>query len=325
MKIDYLCIRFFALLWLSAVSAYAIPLASAKVLVANGSASYSNAETESTPLFEGAILSQGDTIVTGNSGVVHLIFSNGVGLTIAEDTELVFSKLEQRSFWRDDPDEIPEEEVSRSTTILELKYGSIKGHVKNLREDSIFRISTEFGNALILGTKFFMELYYDAFRKQFVLNVHNIDGMIDFVTKFSGQINYKLKNIVSKKYESKATVNQVARIPPKHAISIQESSFDPKYKELVSLFPKDAKSRLLLSNETIEPFPADQAREVTVVSPNGTESEVNSVLEKLESNVIEGAEPDFPLEEIAPNAFTEEPSVPLEDIIPDTIAEEPAQ
>ena len=268
-----LYVRFFALLCLSAVAAHAIPLASAKVLVIEGAVSYGAPGAENTPLVKDTIISEGDSIITGNTGVVHLIFSNGAGLTIEESSNLVFSELEQKPFWKSNPEEYPKEEVSKSTTILELKYGNIKGHMKGLRDDSEFRIKTQFGDALVAGNLFFAELYYDPFRNEFVFNVQNINGLVDLITKFSGPVKFGRNGMAIKSYDTKADILQVVRIPPKQTFSIRKSRFSPGFRNSVQQFPKDAKSRLVLGLETIEPFAEDQeVQEVRLVSPNGTEN-----------------------------------------------------
>ncbi|MGK0176704.1 MAG: hypothetical protein ACJAT5_001077 [Lentimonas sp.] len=270
-----LYVRFFAFLCLSAVVAHAIPLASAKVLVVEGTASYGLPGAEDTPLAKDTIISEGDSIITGNTGVVHLIFSNGAGLTIEESSNLVFLELEQKPFWKSNPEEYPEEEVSKSTTVLELKYGNVKGHMKGLRDDSEFRIKTQFGDALVAGNLFFLELYFDPFRNEFVFNVQNINGLVDLITKFSGSVKFGRNGMAIKSYDSEADILQVVRIPPTQTFSIRKSRFSPGFRNSVQEFPKDAKSRLILGLDTLEPFPADQrVQDVSVVSPNGTEGTV---------------------------------------------------
>ena len=269
MKSCLFYLRLFVLLCLSAVAAHAIPLASVKVVAAKGTVSYSISGSKEMPLVKNTIISGGDSIATGSDGVVHLIFSNGAGLTIEENSNLVFSKLEQKPYWKDNPEEYPKEEISESTTELELKYGNLKGNVEGLREDSEFRIKTKLGDALVSGKMFFIELYYDSFRKEFIFNVQNIDGMIDLITKFSGPIEFERNGMAVKSYDSKADALQIVRIPPKQTFSVRKSRFSPGFRNYVDLFPKDAKSRLILDIEAIEPYPNDQ--EIMVVSPNGTE------------------------------------------------------
>jgi hypothetical protein len=269
MKFYSFHLRFFALLCLSAATSLAIPLSSAKVLAVNGSASYGVVGAENTPLAQGTILSEGDSIVTGKDGTVYLVFSNGAGLTIESKSNLTFSKLKQKPYWKSDPEDYPEEEISKSTTVLELKYGNIKGSVEGLREDSEFRIKTKLGDALVSGNLFFIELYYDAFRSEFVFNVQNISGMIDLITKFSGPIKFEQNGMAIKSYDADGDTLQAVRIPPKQTFSLRKSRFSPGYRNYVDNFPKDATSRLILDMEAIEPYPADQ--DVMIVSDNGTE------------------------------------------------------
>ena len=134
--------------------------------------------------------------------------------------------------------------------------------MKSLREDSEFRIETEFGDALVSGNTFFVELYFDSFRNDYVFNVQNINGVVDLITKFSGEAKFGRNNMIAKKYDSEADGLQIVRIPPKQTVSIRKSSLSPGFRRFVHQFPKDAKSRLILDFENIEPFPmpaADQA------------------------------------------------------------------
>ncbi len=268
MKAYYLCIRLFAFLCLSTLTSQAIPLASAKVLVVEGKASYGVPKEENMPLTEGTILTQGDSIVTGNNSVVHLIFSNGAGLTIEEGSNLVFSELEQRAFWKSYPSEIPKEEYSRSKTILELKYGKIKGHVSSLREDSEFRINTILGDVEASKNLFFVELFYSPLMSEYVLNVQNINGLVNLYTKFSGYVKFGRKGVAKKSYDATSEITQIIRIPPNKILSIKSSSLDNAFKTADYPLPKTARSQLVFGLEAIEPFPADQ--EVIEVSPNGT-------------------------------------------------------
>lgn len=257
-------------LFLGAIAVSAMPLASAKVILVKGTASYGAPGEEKTPIAKDTVLGEGDSIITGDTGVVYAVFSNGVGLTVEENSNLVFSRLEQRPFWRDDEDEVPKEEISQSKFILELKYGSLRGHAKGLRDDSEFRIKTSLGDVLALENLFFTELYYDSFQRKIVLNVQNVNGLVDLITKFSGSVKFGRKSKIKQSYDPNAETFQVVRIPPKRSISMQGSTSDPAFRDLVKQFPKSTKSRLVSEFQTIEPFVADQ--EVTVVSDNGSDS-----------------------------------------------------
>lgn len=326
MKIYCLYTRLFAFLCLSALAVQAIPLSSAKVLIVKGAASYGALGSEETPITEGAILFEGDSIVTGSMDVVYLIFSNGVGLTIEENSNVVFSKLDQKPFWRDNPDEYPEEEISKSNFVLELKYGVVKGHVKGLRKDSEFRIKTMLGDAIVSGNLFSMRLVYDSFKKKYILDVQNVNGIVDFVTKFSGPLQFGRSPAVNKSYDTDASVFQIVRIPPKRAISMRGSRFDPKFGNLYQRFPKDSKSKLVAEFDTIEPFITPIDQEVMVVSPNGTPddmAESDAVVEGEPSALMEG-EPDILVEETMPKPLSEEimPDIVAKEVMPDIVVEE---
>ena len=268
----YCCfnLRFLALLCLSAVVANAAsPLANVKVISTKGTISYGAPGSEDIPLIENTILSEGDSIITGSSGVAHLVFSNGAGLTIEENTNLVFSKLKQKPYWKDNPEEYPKEEISNSTTELELKYGNLKGNVGGLRQDSEFRIKTKLGDVLVSGNSFFVGLYYDSIRQEFVFDVKNIDGKVDLVTKFSGPIELARNGTAKKSYDPEADALKLVRIPPGKTFSVQKSSLSPEFRNYVKQFPKDTTSRFASDDKFTQPYPNDQ--EVMVVSPNGTE------------------------------------------------------
>jgi len=267
MKTYYLCIHLLALLILSAAPVHALPLASAKVLVVKGAATYGEPGSEINELTEGTILSSGDSVVTGETGVVHIIFSNGAGITIKGSSNLVFTRLEQRPFWKNDPSDIPEQEVSKSTTLLELKYGNIRGHVGTLREDSKFGVQTLLGEVLVSGELFFIEIFYNKYKSEYILNAQNINGEVYLKTKFSGSVKFGRGNNVIKQYAPKDEAFQIVRIPPKHSVSIRKSIFSPALRKSKGDLPKSAQSRLAFELENVEPFQSDQE----VVSPNGTE------------------------------------------------------
>ncbi len=312
--------RLFAFLCLSILGVQAVPLSSAKVLLVKGSASYGAPGSEDTAITEGAILSEGDSIVTGSLDVVYLIFSNGVELTIEESSNVIFSKFEQKPFWRDNPEEYPEEEISRSNFVLELKYGVVKGHVKGLRKDSEFRINTILGDTIVSGNLFSMRLVYDYFQKKYVLDVQNVNGIVDLITKFSGPLQFGRSRTINKSYDTSASDFQVVSIPPKRSISMRGSRFNPKFGNLHKQFPKDSNSGMVAEfntvTPTVEPFRAaiDQ-----IVSTNGTlgVAEPEAVEGELRSALVEG-EPDVLVEETVPGIVVEEviPDIVVEEVVP---------
>ena len=335
MQIYCLYIRFLILLCLSVVTAYAMPLSSAKVIISKGIASYEGPETEITPISEGTILSEGDSITTSDSGVVYLIFSNGVGLTIEENSKLVLSKLAQRPFWRSELDELPEEEISRSNFILELKYGRIKGEVKGLRKDSKFRIKTLMGDFLPSKNLFFAKLFYDPFRRKIILTVQNVNGLIDLITKFSGSVKFGRKNNMEKSYDPESLTYQIVRIPQKRSISIKgsRSCFAPNFKSLIQQFPKGVKPRLVTEFETIVPSVDDPEEVVTdnIDSPeNVAESDTTvediTVEEEPKDIMVDEIVPEKSIESTMPESIEEEivPASVFEGVVPETSIKEVA-
>ena len=255
---------------MSTIAASALPLSSAKVSVVNGTANYGAPGVEVTPITKGSIIAEGDSIVTSDTGIVYLVFSNGVSLTLEENSNLVFSGLEQRPYWRGNDDEIPEEEISQSKFILTLNYGSLRGYAKGLRKDSEFRIKTSLGDILAVENLFFVEIYYDSFQRKIILNVQNVNGLVDLITKFSKPLKFGRKSKINQQYDPGSETYQIVRIPPKRSISMQAPTSNPEIEALVQQFPTSAKSRLVSEFQTIEPFIVDQQ----VVSPNGSDGPV---------------------------------------------------
>lgn len=280
MKFYRIHIQIWAFLCLSTLTVQAMPLASAKVVSTKGGASYGSSEDTLKPLTEGAIVSKGDKIVTGKAGVVNLVFANGVELIVEKTTSVVFSNLEQGSFWKSNPAEYPEEEISQSTTVLELEYGNLRGNAAGLREDSEFRIQTKLGDVLVYENKFFVEIYYDPVRSSFALNAQNIDGSMAVITKFSGSVEFASNKKAVNSFDSEADI-QIISIPQKLTMSMRESSFSPEFRAYVDKFPKSAKSRLITDIQAnkayfdMEPEPFFNDQEVSVVSDNGTEGTTN--------------------------------------------------
>ena len=194
-----------------------------------------------------------------------------------------------------------------------------------MRKDSEFRIKTMLGDAIVSGNLFSMRLVYDSFKKKYILDVQNVNGIVDLVTKFSGPLQFGRSPTVNKSYDPDASVFQIVRIPPKRAISMRGSRFDPKFGNLYQRFPKDSKSKLVAEFDTIEPFITPVDQEVMVVSPNGTPEDVAEpeVFVEGEPSALMEGEPDILVEEVMPDIVVEEvvPGIEVEDIEQDTAVE----
>lgn len=260
---NYLFLSFILIVGIS--TAYSMPPSSAKVLVVKGTASYGLPGKESSPLTDGTILSQGDSIVTGKAGVVHLVFSNGAALTIEGGSNLVFSELIQEPFSTGGATSIVESETSTSKTRLELRYGSIRGQVNSLQPNSEFRVATAMGDILASGNLFFAELYFDLTKNSYILNVQNINGIVGLSTSFSGSLNFGRKNLATKAYNTESGTERLVNIPPNKAMSIIASALRGEFINSTK-FPRDTKSRLDFP-ESLQQFSFSVDQEV---SPNGT-------------------------------------------------------
>jgi len=89
MKSPYLHLILLALFGLSSLTATAAQqLASAKVLSMSGTVTSASEDGVESPLMIGAILSQGDSIVTGAWSTALLVFSNGSEILVTEETSI---------------------------------------------------------------------------------------------------------------------------------------------------------------------------------------------------------------------------------------------
>ena len=260
-----LCLFFLALLFSGTAVVNAVQLASAKVLYVNGDVTYSASDTEEMPLAEGMILTEGHGITTYDMSSVYLIFSNGSELSLEENSNLVLAKLEQAPFEGSDSDSYPQADPSKSTSILKLNHGSIKGHVKQLRSVSEFKVETRFGTASILGTRFIVEMYYDKTSNELVFNIQNIDGRVDLTSSFFGLLKFGRYSAVNVAYSADSKAVQTVSIPPTRTVSVRKSAEAPELKGLVQQFPEVFESKIVLDISPLQPLVVDQ-----VVSPNGS-------------------------------------------------------
>lgn len=166
---------------LSALSAHAAQLASAKVLKVEGTVSKYAPDGSNTPLKAGDILTEGDSISATALSSAFLVFSNGSEITVNENTSFSISKLEQSTFSGSQSYEQLQADPSQSQTLLELNYGELGFHVKKLQAGSTFNIETPLGTAAIRGTQGTVKLYYNAELGEFILIVTNDDGLVDFI------------------------------------------------------------------------------------------------------------------------------------------------
>lgn len=270
MKNSRLLLALLALFGLSVLSVNAAQLASAKVLSVSGTVNSHSENGDETPLIVGAILSQGDSVVTTAMSNALLVFSNGSELTVEENTSITLAELSQEAFGGNKSYEQLKADPSKSQSLLELNYGKVSGHVKQLRAGSEFDIETPLGTAAIRGTKFIVEIRYNAERGEFIMIVHNKDGKVNIISRYAGSFEYGRGNVGDKGYDSSVSDDTIEAIPPAHIIVIRLSEDDPHFNQLIDRkinFPPTGKlPPIEIIFEGPEVTPEDQ--DTVIASPN---------------------------------------------------------
>lgn len=229
-------------------------VASAKVLSVRGSAQVQVGDGEAKPLVEGALLVQGNKVKTEGTGKVQLVFSNGSELTLKPSTSLILKELEQEPFLADKSYEQLEADPSKSKWLLQLEYGELSGHVKQLREDSVFNIITEFGTVEVYGTNFSVGYYYDTSTIQFIFSVENEDGLVNLSSQFSEDIDFGSGSAASVAFDPEG--EKVTKfIPPGHSVRVMAYALNLDYNAILERF---------ISN-VVMPAPSLEERKPTFV------------------------------------------------------------
>ena len=251
MKNARLLLALLAIFGLSAFTANAAELASAKVLSVTGfvnsytpngsekptgalgiSPSDTQVNATQRQVAIGDILKREDSIVTAVLSSAHMVFSNGSELTVNENTSITVAELAQEAFGGNKSYEQLQADPSNSQAVLTLNYGKVSGHVKQLREGSTFYIQTPLGTAAIRGTKYEAELRYNTERREFILIVKNMDGKVDILSRYAGSFEYGRGKVGDKGFELGSSDRSEA-IPPAHTIVIRLSVDDPNYDVII--------------------------------------------------------------------------------------------
>ena len=234
MKNPYLHLILLALFGLSSLTATAAQrLASAKVLSMSGTVTSESEDGVESPLMVGAILSQGDSIVTSAWSTALLVFSNGSEILVTEKTSITIVELSQEAFGGTKSYEQLKADPSKSQSLLQLNYGKISGHVKSLKAGSRFDIETPLGTAAIRGTKFVINLLYNAKRSEYILSVLNIDGRVDIISRFGEADKYGRGNKAQKGYDTNSKKTAEAN-PPAHQVIISITENDPSFEQVIN-------------------------------------------------------------------------------------------
>ncbi len=127
-------------------------------------------------LVAGTFVYEGDRLFS-EGGTVVLSFSNGSNLLMQRGSDLYIETLRQEPY-----DEgmgsygALQADPSRSQTRVFLSEGSVLGHVKQLRSDSVFRVETPIGTAGIRGTRFKVTL--TMVDDRLTMALANFDGSV---------------------------------------------------------------------------------------------------------------------------------------------------
>lgn len=111
-----------------------------------------SADGTQTPLKSGDSLSETDAVLTGKSGTVVLVFSNGSSVKVGSSSRLAIDEFKMDPLAEDVRPAELKNEPSVSKTTLNLAYGEMVGDVKKLNKSSSYSIKTPVGAAGIRGT-----------------------------------------------------------------------------------------------------------------------------------------------------------------------------
>ncbi|CAA6697343.1 MULTISPECIES: FecR domain-containing protein [unclassified Lentimonas] len=259
-----------ALFGLSALTINAAQLASAKVLSVTGTVTNTTENGEESPLAVGAILKQGDSVMTTAMSNALLVFSNGSELVVEENSSLTLAELTQEAFSGKKSYEQLQADPSKSQSLLELNYGKVSGHVKKLRPGSEFFVETPLGTAAIRGTNYTVELGYNADRGELLFIVNNKDGKVDIMSRYAGQIEYGRGKVGDKAHDHTAASDKSHAIPPTHTVVVRLSKDNPHFNEIVNRlknFPpfQNGNTPPVIIEDPIQTNP--EAEDVELVSP----------------------------------------------------------
>lgn len=121
-----------------------------------GDVKIANSSSDQTlPPSKGAILKQGQMIITGPKSKASLAFENGIVMEVTPSSKFLIQEFQQAP-WDVAPDKLAEmkSEPSKSKTTGFLEYGDIITGVKKLKPGSSLEVATPLGTAGIRGTDF---------------------------------------------------------------------------------------------------------------------------------------------------------------------------
>ncbi len=156
-----------------------------KAFMVTGSASVRNANGQTTPLVRNDLVPVGSTIITGDTGGVLLVFSNGAAMQIKPNSEVGITKFEQAAFDTQGGQNTfirLNADPSKSTTELDLQKGTLAGEVKKLNQaaGSQFTVNTPAGSAGIRGTIPSFTVERDGTGKVISVTIACAEGTVSF-------------------------------------------------------------------------------------------------------------------------------------------------
>ncbi|TVP75295.1 MAG: hypothetical protein EA353_14225 [Puniceicoccaceae bacterium] len=252
---------------LTSLSAQAAQLSSAKALAVKGSVTKYASDGSQTKLKPGDILVEGDSLSVTALSSAQLVFSNGSQITVKENTSIDISKLSQQPFSGSNTYEQLQADPSVSQTLLKINYGEIDFHVKNLRQGSRFDIQSPIGTAAVRGTQGSVRLFFNAERGEFLFVVRNTTGLVDLISRFTGDIEFR-GNVGDAGFNSGVADEQAVPVPENHSIIIRlgrgDPLFDVLFNAMENFIPTNMNRGIL---EMPEPQITPEDGGVIVVSP----------------------------------------------------------
>lgn len=125
-----------------------------KAMKVSGTVSRVDSAGATSAVTDGTLLTEADTVVTGDNSGVVLVFMNGSSVKLGAKSSLLVEQFKMDPLATDINVATLKAEPSVSQTKLNLAYGEIVGDVKKLNKSSTYNIKTPVGAAGIRGTIF---------------------------------------------------------------------------------------------------------------------------------------------------------------------------
>ena len=152
-----------------------------KAAKVEGQVSRLSAIGTTTPLKNGDLLTETDTVITGKGASVVLVFMNGSSVKLGSESRLAIDEFRMDPLAEDlklaDYTGRDKDEPGISQTKLNLAYGEMVGDVKKLNKSSSYSIKTPVGAAGIRGT-IYRIVYRPAANGKAFFTVSTADGLV---------------------------------------------------------------------------------------------------------------------------------------------------